>query len=119
MSRALRSSPPDYLHAVALVQEHGVRAVDATNSRGQTLLHASARDDAVDYAALLLARGASPVARDISGAQPLRACTEGGSPSLRVARLLCAVQEVRKRINDRGTDGACVVAIAMVELWPR
>lgn len=108
MARALRLRPPDFVTAVSLVQAHGVRVLGATNTRQQGLLHIAARDDAVEYAALALARGGSPTVRDVAGAQPLRACAEGGLPSLKVASLLCGEPEVRRRINDRASDGACV-----------
>lgn len=109
MALALRAVPVDYLSAIAAAQAGGV---GGANARGQTLLHAAARDDARDAAALALARGVPPAGRDLAGIAPLRACVSSRGPALRVARLLLRVPAVCAAVGDYACDGMAAMHAA-------
>lgn len=109
MGLALRAVPVNYMSAIDACQQGGG---DGANGRGQTLLHAAARDDAVDAAALALARGTPPTGRDLAGIAPLRACVSSRGPSLRVARLLLRVPAVRAAVGDCACDGMAAIHAA-------
>lgn len=109
MGLALRAVPVNYMSAIDAAQAGGC---GGANARGQTLLHAAARDDAVDAAGLALARGTPPTGRDLAGVAPLRACVSSRGPSLRVARLLLRVRAVRASVGDRACDGMAAIHAA-------
>lgn len=109
MALALRAVPTNYFNAIHAAQNGGVFG---ENARGQTLLHAAARDDALDAAGLALARGAPPAARDLAGIAPLRSCVGSRGPSLRVARLLLRIPAVRAAVGDYACDGMAAMHAA-------
>jgi ankyrin repeat protein len=88
MRAAMSRSPPDFVTAISLVQNHGSRILRLRNAQEQTLLHLVAKHNKGDYAGLLLQRGADPSARDRYGWQPLRACCTSRGASLDVAKIL-------------------------------
>lgn len=83
VARACDLSPPDWHAIIALVQTHGSAVIDARTAQfRRTLLHVAAARGRLDYAHLLVARGADVAARDLLHWTPLLEAAANGQEAL-------------------------------------
>jgi tetratricopeptide (TPR) repeat protein len=87
-------------------------SVSAPNKRGETALHAAARNGNVRLIERLMKAGADPMAKDNSGWRPLEVATTYGKPEA-VKVLLAAGAKVNPVVNACGSTNAVDIAKRM------
>jgi ankyrin repeat protein len=87
-------------------------SVSAPNKRGETALHAAARNGNVKLIERLMKAGADPMAKDNSGWRPLEVATTYGKPEA-VKVLLAAGAKVNPVVNACGSTNAVDIAKRM------